>query len=322
MYKLLIEIPTWLGDCVMTTPAIENIIAKNPDAQITIFGSAIATQIFKYHQNIHKIVVDKSRNKKFRLFYLTRLAQKLGQFDAAISFRRTFSSKLFIYFSKAKLKGNYQRYDNKIIHQVIRYNDFINQIFSLNSRAGKLIIHQKNHSINPQKNAEKIVGINPGASYGSAKRWQSQGFASVSSELANQYQIMIFGGAAEVDIAADIEQGLIARGVKNYQNLAGQSTVAELITHISKLDLFITGDSGPMHIAAAFQIPTVAIFGPTKDAETSQWQNENGVIVKKNLDCQPCMRRVCPLKHHDCMRLIKSLEVLEQVRKVKSFPII
>ena len=81
-------------------------------------------------------------------------------------------------------------------------------------------------------------------------------------------------------------------------------------------DLLITGDSGPMHVAAAFQVPTVTIFGPTNDKETSQWMNIKSMIVKKNLDCQPCMERSCPLKHNNCMTQIKASEVLVSVEEV------
>ena len=89
--------------------------------------------------------------------------------------------------------------------------------------------------------------------------------------------------------------------------------ISELVDFISKLDLFITGDSGPMHIAASFQIPTVSIFGSTKDQETSQWQNQNSKIAKKNLPCQPCMKRKCPLLHHNCMKMIESKDIISLV---------
>ena len=72
-----------------------------------------------------------------------------------------------------------------------------------------------------------------------------------------------------------------------------------------------------MHVAAAFEVPTVAIFGPTKDDETSQWMNEKSLIVKKNLECQPCMKRICPLRHHNCMTLIKSESVLSAVSSLR-----
>ncbi len=70
-----------------------------------------------------------------------------------------------------------------------------------------------------------------------------------------------------------------------------------------------------MHLAAAYQIPTVAIFGPTNDKETSQWMNEKSIVVKKNLECQPCMKRTCPLKHHKCMKLLEAADVLGAVKR-------
>ena len=138
----------------------------------------------------------------------------------------------------------------------------------------------------------------------------------MAEKLSEKYDIVIFGGPDEINIANDIEKSLIAKGVTNFQNLTGKTTISELINQISALDLFITGDSGPMHIAAAFQVPTVAIFGPTKDDETSQWMNDKSTIVKKNLDCQPCMKRTCPLHHHNCMKLIKAPDVLDAVSSI------
>ena len=134
--------------------------------------------------------------------------------------------------------------------------------------------------------------------------------------MSAEYDIVIFGGPSEIDIAGDIEQALIDSSVKNYKNLTGNTTITELINKISSIDLFITGDSGPMHIAATFQIPTVAIFGPTKDKETSQWMNKKSIIVKKNLNCQPCMKRTCPLQHHNCMNLVKAIDVLKAVNSI------
>jgi heptosyltransferase-2 len=318
MYKVLIEVPTWLGDCVMTTPAIENIVNLHPDADITIFGSAVSTKVFDHHPNVKRIVVDDSRKEKFRIFYLYKQAKQLGNFDCAISFRRTLASKLFIWFSKATLKGHYRRYTKQAIHQVIRYNNFVNKVFKANTIANQLTIYKNPKLSKTIKSDKKLLGINPGASYGSAKRWYPEEFAKVASELSSQYDIVIFGGSSEKDIAMDIEKSLVEKGIKNYQNLAGNTSISELMDHIANLDLFITGDSGPMHVAAAFQIPTVAIFGPTKDNETSQWMNDKSIIVKKNLECQPCMKRTCPLGHHNCMKLIKADAVLKSINQLYS----
>jgi heptosyltransferase-2 len=135
-------------------------------------------------------------------------------------------------------------------------------------------------------------------------------------ELSSVYEIVIFGGPAEANMAGDIEKELIKANIKNYSNIAGKTTIKELCQKIGGLDLFITGDSGPMHVAAAFKVPTVAIFGPTKDQETSQWMNPKGVIVKREMACSPCMKRTCPLKHHECMKLIEAEDVLEKINSI------
>ena len=305
--KILIELPTWLGDCVMATPAIENIVNFNNDVEITFIGSFIAIEALKNHPKVVKTVV---LDKKYRVLY--KIARNLGEFDYFFSFRSSLRTKFLKFLISAKNKYQFDKNKYQHRHQVEKYNDFINDSLDINFPPGKLLLT----TTNSQSSTQKTVGINPGASYGSAKRWYPEEFAKVASELSDRYDIVIFGGPDEQDIALDIEKLLIKKDVKNYKNLAGQTTIPELINHISNLDLFITGDSGPMHVAAAFEVPTVAIFGPTKDDETSQWMNEKSLIVKKNLDCQPCMKRTCPLGHHDCMNLIKAVDVLDSVKSL------
>jgi heptosyltransferase-2 len=248
--------------------------------------------------------------KKYTSLY--KISRDLGNFDAFFSFRSSIRSKFLKFLISAKKKYQFDKNKYQNHHQVEKYNDFINDSLSTDLTAGKLQIY----GYNIAKSKKKILGINPGASYGSAKRWYPQEFAKVARELSGEYDVIIFGGPGEIDIAGDIEQALIDSGVTNYKNLAGNTTITELINKIASLDLFITGDSGPMHVAAAFQVPTVAIFGPTKDKETSQWMNKKSIIVKKNLDCQPCMKRTCPLQHHDCMNLIKAIDVLKAVNSI------
>ena len=305
--KILIELPTWLGDTIMATPAIENIVNFDNDVQITFIGSFVAVEVMKNHPKVVKTVV---LDKKYRVLY--KIARNLGEFDYFFSFRSSLRTKFLKFLISAKNKYQFDKNKYQHRHQVEKYNDFINDSLDINFPPGKLLLS----TISSQSSTQKTVGINPGASYGSAKRWYPEEFAKVASELSDRYDIVIFGGPGEVDIALDIEKLLIKKDVKNYKNLAGKTTIPELINHISNLDLFITGDSGPMHVAAAFQIPTVAIFGPTKDNETSQWMNEKSIIVKKGLDCQPCMQRACPLQHHNCMKLITSVEVLDAVNGI------
>ena len=307
--RILIELPTWLGDCVMATPAIENIVDVYPEAELTFAGSTVAITAVKHHPRAQATQV---LNKSYLSLYKT--SRSLGKFDVFISFRSSTRSKIFGFFVSADCKYQFDKHKYNHGHQVEKYNDFVNDSLSVNTAPGQLVLHfDEQSTANP---SAPTVGINPGASYGSAKRWYPEEFSKVAATLSDRYDVVIFGGPGEVDMAADIEIGLQQAGVTNYQNLAGKTSVSELIERILRLDLFITGDSGPMHVAAALQVPTVAIFGPTKDKETSQWMNNKSAIVKKNLDCQPCMKRACPLEHHDCMRLIDADEVLTAVKRL------
>ena len=303
--KILIELPTWLGDTVMATPAIENLVNFFQDSKITLIGSSVSINILKNHP---KVVQTYLLNKQYIKLY--KGIKNFDEFDVFVSFRGSFRSKLLKLLITSKSKFQFDKKKYKKGHQVEKYNNFVNDSISKNFKASKLILHNK--KIN-KYGKNKLLGLNPGASYGSSKRWYPKEFADVAINLSSQYDIIIFGGIGEEDIAEDIEKYLNDNGVQNYQNLAAKTSIDELINQISNLDLFITGDSGPMHLAAALQIPTVTIFGSTSDSETSQWMNEKSVVVKKNLECQPCMSRSCPLKHHNCMKLLKASVVLKAV---------
>ena len=307
--RILIELPTWLGDATMSTPAIENLITYYKEPNITLLGSSISIEILKNHPNIDKFQVLDKKN-----ISLYKLSKSLGKFDAFFSFRNSFRSRYLklLISSNKKFQFDSSRYKN--IHFVEKYNSFINDSLKTNFKAGKLNLNLGSTSQSIKSN--KLVGINPGASYGDSKRWYPEEFAKVAIQLSKDYDILIFGGYNEKNIAYDIEKILIKNGIKNYKNLSGKTSLLELANLISSLDLFITGDSGPMHLAANFQIPTVSIFGPTRVDETSQWQNKNSIILKKNLDCQPCMKRKCPLKHHNCMKLIIADEVIDSINKL------
>jgi len=300
--KLLIELPTWLGDCVMTTPAIENIIFKYPNCRIIFIGSRVSIELMRYHPN-HIDSMTLERN----VFSLYSQIKKIGTVDMFLSFRSSMRTKLISFFLNSNKKFQYEKKLYSFGHQVERYNMFINDSLLINRKPKNLVIY----GANPKAGLSKpVMGINPGASYGSAKCWPYEKYAEVATSLSKKFDILIFGGNKELNLVEKIESKLKENNCRNYVNLAGRTSTKELIDYISSLDLFITGDSGPMHIAAAFRIPTVSIFGPTKEYETCQWMNDKSSIIKKDLACQPCMERVCPLKHHDCMKKISSREVI------------
>jgi len=305
--KILIELPTWLGDTVMATPAIENILLRFPNASLVLISSNNATEVLQNHPKVIKTFL---LNKNVLSYY--GFSKEIGSFDIFFTFRGSLRSRILKFFIKSTFKYQFDKsiYINQ--HQVEKYNSFVCESLKFVEKPNKLILHIEQQ--NTPSAVRPLLGINPGAAYGSAKKWDSEKFAEVAVILSKKYDIQIFGGPNEKDVALKIEKILIKYGVKNFKNFSGKTSINELINYISMLDLFITGDSGPMHIAASFNIPTVSIFGPTKDEETSQWMNPQNIIVKKNLECQPCMRRKCPLGHHHCMKLIKTNEVLNAIK--------
>lgn len=318
--KILIILPNWLGDAVMATPAIEALCARYPDAQLTFIGSYVSLEALKHHPKCVQSYVDETKKRGNRLLNTYRLAQMAGVHDLAVTFRNQFHSSLLLFWTGTPATAGRASWHTRLLlthavkpahpsHLVEQYRDITQSLSPSPLRIGKLSLH-----ISPHHYGRPTLGINPGATYGSAKRWYPEKFADAARALSDRYQIVLFGGPNEVEMAYDIESRL--SGV-NVTNLAGKTSVGELCAMIGGLDLFITNDSGPMHVAAAYQVPTVAIFGPTRHLETSQWQNEKSIIVRHDMECSPCMKRECPLGHHECMKSITAQEVIEAVETLK-----
>ena len=311
MSRIFIELPTWLGDGVMATPAIENLLKVYPDVQLTVFGSFVSTALFKHHPNIEQLIIDNSKQSGNRLINLYKTARALGRFDVVLSFRSSFASKWLIFCVSAQKKAVYRRIGEADTHQVIRYNDFVNHTLGQHLEPADLTLFTQPSA--QHSNQRPLLGLNPGSTYGSAKRWYPNEFAQVAIALSKQFDIVILGGPKETDIAQDIEKMLAAHGITHVTNRAGSMGIEQLIEQIAQLDILITNDSGPMHVAAAFKVKTVAIFGPTNHIETHQWHNPNEFILRKPIECAPCMQRECPLKHHRCMKDIHAQDVLSAI---------
>ena len=319
--KILILLPNWLGDAVMATPALEALCSLYPDAELTLVGSYVSIEALKYHPQCKRHYVDETKKGGNRFLNTYRFAKKIGRHDMAITFRNQLHSSLLLFWSGSTITAGRRRWHSSLFlkhaikptqpsHLVEQYRDIVQCLSS-----APLIINTLKLHIPPHHYLRPTLGINPGATYGSAKRWYPQEFAEVARAYSNHFDIILFGGPNEVGMANDIESHL--KGI-NVTNLAGKTSIAELCSFIGGLNLFITNDSGPMHLAAAYQVPTVAIFGPTRHLETSQWMNEKSVIVRHEMKCAPCMKRECPLGHHECMKSITAEEVIEAVNKLKS----
>jgi heptosyltransferase-2 len=154
------------------------------------------------------------------------------------------------------------------------------------------------------------VGFSPGASFGSAKRWIPERYSAVGDFLARQdgARVAILGGPGERPLADAIAAGMRISA----RNLCGETTTGEMMGVVSRLSLLVTGDSGPMHVAAALGIPLVAVFGPTDWRETAPF-GDGHRVVREPVHCSPCKLRECPIDHR-CMTRISVDRVLDAAR--------
>ncbi|MFT5662384.1 MAG: heptosyltransferase-2 [Sulfurimonas sp.] len=321
--RILVILPNWLGDAIMATPAIELLASYHPNAKFTFVGSYVSIEAIKYHPLCERAIVDETKKAPSRFIATYKLAKDLGEFHLAVTFRNQFYSSLLLRFTNTVICLAKQSWHSMFLlshtpsikankHLALQYAELaminVDQ-YSDDIGALKLYIEPKIHD-------KPTLGINAGATYGSAKRWYPERFAQVGAEFAHSFDIIIFGGPGEVEMAQEIEDNLLSLNIHNFTNLAGKTNIQELCANIGGCSLFITNDSGPMHVAAAYQVPSVAIFGPTKHKETSQWMNEKNKIVREDMECAPCMKRECPLKHHECMTKITAPKVIEAVKEL------
>ncbi len=156
------------------------------------------------------------------------------------------------------------------------------------------------------------IGINPGSTYGPAKRWLPERFAGVGKRLVSEHKarILLFGQRQEKGLS-DFIAGRIG---ENCLNLAGKTTLAQLAALLERCNLLLTNDTGPMHIAAALGVPVIAVFGPT-DPRTTAPAGEKHIIVRKPVACSPCLKRRCPTDHQ-CMKEIGVEDVFNAALKL------
>lgn len=328
--KILIRSVNWLGDAVMTTPALSVIREHFPHAKITILANEMVSELFAHHPGIDHIITFHRRGKHRGVAGRLRLAAELRshRFDLAIILPNSFDSAVVPWMAGIPvrigkcsdgrtllLNGRYHFV--KAIpprHEVDYYLDLLKHFSITGSRTPlRLSISADEESSAAERLAKQgvqpddfVIGINPGASYGSAKRWYPDRFAQVARHLEEYWgaRIVIFGGPGEASIAADIECNLAGAAV----NVAGKTSVREMMALIKRCNFFITNDSGPMHIAAAFSVPLVAIFGSTDHTGTSPYSS-NAVVVRNDVECAPCKLRECPTDHR-CMRSVTAETVI------------
>ena len=156
--------------------------------------------------------------------------------------------------------------------------------------------------------ASPIVGVSPGAAFGSAKRWLPERFAESAVQLARELRatVAVFGTPEEAELGAQVARMIETQAIPTV-NVAGQTSLREFIDMAAACRLFLTNDSGSMHIASALGVPTVVVFGPTDEHATGP-AGHSYAILREPVECAPCHRRECPIDHR-CMTRVSAEEV-------------
>lgn len=336
--NILVRATNWLGDAVMTTPAIGTVREYFPDACITLLANPMVAQLFSNHPWVDEVLVfdRKGRHRGIRGRFAMAAELKGRAFDLALLLPNSLDSALIAWLAGIPRRMGYATDGRGLLlthkvplsarmltgHQSGYYLAMLSYFGITVQEKPQLLVtageeDEKAAGILAAAGIERgsfVVGINPGATYGSAKRWYPERFATVADELARRWgaRIVITGGPGETKIAAEIEAAMTSPCC----NLAGRTGVRELMAVIKRCNFFVTNDSGPMHIAAAFGVPLVAVFGPTDDSTTYPL-GDRVSIVRKPFDCAPCLKRECPIDHR-CMTAVEPEDVLAAAEQLKS----
>lgn len=335
--NILVRVTNWVGDAVMNTPALGAIRESFPSARITVLANPLVAELFASHDWVDEVMVYDRKGRHAGVKGKLRIAAELRRrrFDLAILLQGAFDAALITAMAGIPRRmgnrsdgrslllthGFQHRVLGDGLHHVDNYLAMLERFgITAYEKRQLLCVSTEEESKAEQRLAQGginpgdyVIGINPGAAYGSAKRWYPERFAGVAAELAQKWQakLVIFGGPSEVAIARDIEKALDG----NCLNVAGTTTVRDLMALIKRCDFFISNDSGPMHIAAAFQVPLVAVFGST-DHRTTYPFSANSTVVRKPVECAPCLKRECPTDHR-CMKAVMVEDVVEAAEKLK-----
>ncbi|MFP4486550.1 MAG: lipopolysaccharide heptosyltransferase II [Campylobacterales bacterium] len=312
MTSILIKVPNWLGDAVMSSYAIEAIKELYNNPKITLLGRAHILEYFKLDSYNYEFIEDSTKTSKSRIVATIQLGKKLEAYDIAFSFTNSFLSALLLYLSGSKKRVGFTRelrgallthkLQKSSSHQAYEY-------LRLASFEQEGVLTKKSLNFTPTTKDKNTIIIAPGAAYGSAKRWGEDRFAELITQKQELY-FKLVGAKSDSDICKNIENICLKHGASNFINLCGKTSLKELAENIKKANIVISNDSGVMHLAAALKTKVVAIFGPTDETRTSIWDETENIIIKKETSCAPCKHRICPKESHLCMEKILPKDVI------------
>lgn len=319
--RIVIRGPNWIGDAVMSEPALSAVRAAFPTADITLWVKPAVAELFQHHPAIDHTLIYEHRGRHARMSGKWALTRELkrGRFDLAILFQNAFEAALLAFLGGIPYRYGYATDGRSILlsdaiavlqraslaHQTHYYLDLLRPLRAQTvPRAPRLYVHEQEERTMRQRLAEMgiqatdaLIGLNPGSTYGRAKRWLPERFAETADRLADDTgaRVVIVGASGEEELGQAIAHAMRNRSVV----LSGRTSIRELMAVTKRCRLFLTNDTGPMHIAAAFGVPIVAVFGPTDFRTTAPYGTDH-TIVRRAVECSPCLLRECPIDHR-CM---------------------
>jgi heptosyltransferase-2 len=334
--RILIRGTNWIGDVVMTLPAITAIRQTWPRAKISVLAKPWVAEVYRLSPDVDEIIIFQEPGRHAGIIGKWRLAGELRQcrFDCAILLQNAIEAAIVARLAGIPLRAGYNsdgrgwflshsvRRTKEIrrVHQIDYYIEMVRALGcepagrdvrlrpgrDYDDLAGTLFARfgiAENHP---------LIGIAPGAAYGPAKKWLPDRFAAVADRLSGESgaQMVLFGSAGDRESTAAV------RGNARHPliDIAGMTNLKEAIALIARCSLFISNDSGLMHVAGALGVPTIALFGSTNPVTTSP-VGERSVVIHHDVDCSPCLKPVCPTDFR-CMEMIGVEEVTAAARKL------
>jgi len=330
--RILVRSTNWIGDAVMTTPAVRSIRRNFPEAQITLLALPWVADVFAACPHLDRILLYDKQGRHCGLRGRLRLAAELRaeRFDLAILLQNAFEAALLAWLAGIPARAGYttdgrglllthgvrKRKEIGAKHQVHYYQEMLAGLgLGLSEDRPELFLDpaaaQEAELLLAQAlRGEKrpVIGLNPGAAYGPAKRWRSAKYAALAGRLAaaSKGLIVVFGTDADQAAAAEIGKAAGER----FLNLTGKTSLALALACIARCDVFVTNDSSLMHAAAALGTPLVAVFGSTDHIATGPF-SRRAAVIRHPLPCSPCLKTRCPQGHLRCMELV-SVDEVEQ----------
>ena len=340
--KILVRSTNWIGDAVMTTPAVRTIRENFPDSEITMLVHPWVSDVFRFSPRVDRLLIYEKKGRHKGVKGLLQLAGELRQeeFDCAILLQNAFEAALLTMLAGIPARGGYTTDGRSMllthcVHKInelnkkheVNYYQRIMLGLGLRTAPNELELFIPGDQVDTAKQRiveytgkkrgrRPVIGFNPGAAFGPAKRWPAEKFADLADMLSRQSDafFILFGSAADQETAAAIKRQAGA-AASRIIDLTGATTLIEAMALIGECDVFVTNDSGLMHVAAALRTPLVAIFGSTDHIATGPFA-DNAVVIRKPLACSPCKKTHCPEKHFRCMKLIDSKEVCAAVLRI------